>query len=752
MGKRTMHPADRVAELRELLNRANRAYYVENRPIMSDPEFDALLAELAELERAHPELDDPDSPTHRVGGEPIAGFKTVPHAVPMLSIDNTYDEQEVRAWAERVRKGLGAGAGLFEGGESIRYVCDPKIDGVALSLRYEGGRLARALTRGDGTRGDDVTHAARVIRAIPLELSVASSDGPATIHRPGVRAIPNVLEVRGEVYMLLSEFRRINEEREKHELEPFMNPRNATAGTLKQLDPKRIAPRKLAFTAHGAGEISDAAFAPTFSTFVDRIRALGVPTSPHMRVCDTIDDVLRAIDEFAATRASLDYATDGMVIRVDSIEQQRKLGATSKSPRWIIAYKYPAERKTTRLIRVEHQVGKSGRITPRAVMEPVLVAGTTVQHATLHNYGQVVAKDIHIGDTLEIEKAGEIIPYVLGVIREKRPKGARRVTPPDVCPVCGGPVEVDPPEAVDDPSLETSRSCVNPECPAQIREKLIWFAGRKQMDIEGLGEQTIDQIRATALPKDDPYRAEAGVPPETPTIPLRVFADIFRLHEHREALLTLERMGEKKVDNLLAGIEAAKSRGLARLLAGLGIRHVGDSTAKQLARLFPDLDALLAAPEPLLRPKSLKRDEAVALGLPADSKERVETGLGKETAPVVYAYLHSDAASKTFAALRAVGVEMRSLDYQPPDKRSVASGPFANKSIVLTGTLESYEREDLKELLESMGAKVTGSVSRKTDLVIVGASPGSKLDKARELGIETWDEQRLLKELGRAGR
>ncbi len=743
-------PTQRIAHLRELLNRANRAYYVENRPIMSDPEFDALLAELAELERRHPELDDPNSPTHRVGGEPIAGFKTAAHTVPMLSIDNTYDEKEVRAWVERVRKGLSAGGGLFDDGEPVRYVCDPKIDGVALSLRYEKGRLVRALTRGDGQRGDDVTHAARVIRPIPLELG---AEGPPARGKGSAGGgIPDVLEVRGEVYMLLSEFRRINEEREKHDLEAFANPRNATAGTLKQLDPSKIAPRKLAFTAHGRGEVSDEAFAPTFSMFMSRIRSLGVPTSPHMQVCESVDDVLRAIAAFASARAKLDYATDGMVIRVDSIAQQRRLGITSKSPRWVIAYKYPAERKTTKLIAVEHQVGKSGRITPRAVMEPVLVAGTTVRHATLHNYGQVIAKDIHLGDTLEIEKAGEIIPYVLGVIREKRPKGAKRVEPPEKCPVCGGPVEIDPPEAVEDPTQETSRSCVNPECPAQIREKLIWFAGRKQMDIEGLGEQTVDQIRATSLPQDDPYRAEAGVRAETPPIPLNTFADIFHLDEHRDALLTLERMGEKKVDNLLAGIEAAKSRGLGRVLAGLGIRHVGDSTAKQLARLFPDLDALLAAPEPLLRPKTLKKDEAVALGLPAEVKDRDETGLGKETAPVVHAYLHSAAARKTFAALRAAGVELTSSDYRPPGTKAVTTGPFANKTIVLTGTLENFEREDLKALLESMGAKVSGSVSRKTDLVIVGASAGSKLDKARELGIETWDEARLLKELASAGR
>lgn len=738
----------RVAELRELLARANRAYYVDARPIMSDPEYDALLDELARLEREHPELDDPDSPTRRVGGEPVEGFATVAHAVPMLSIDNAYDEAAVREWHDRVLRGLGlenAGGrnagrdgSLFAGTHgAVRFVCDPKIDGVALSLRYEKGRLVRAATRGDGTKGDDITHNARTIRAIPLTLAGATP-----------RGVPDVLEVRGEAYMPLSEFERANAERAARGEEVHANPRNSCAGTLKQLDPRVTASRRLGFFAYGRGEVSDG-FARSHSEFMEKLRTLGLPVSPHMVACGTIDEVLAAIRDFGTKRATLDYATDGMVIRVDSFEQQDRLGVTSKSPRWILAYKYPAERKTTTLLRVDHQVGKSGRITPRAVMEGVVVGGTTVRHATLHNYGRIRQMDVRIGDTIEIEKAGEVIPYVLGVVHERRPANARRIEPPDRCPECGGPVEVDPPEAADRPELETSRECVNPECPAQVREKLIWFAGRRQMDIEGLGERTVDQIRATRLPPGDPARLEAGVGDDVRPIPLDAFADIFRLKHHRAELLKLERMADKKVDNLLAGIEAAKSRGLARVLAGMGIRHVGNTTAKMLAKRYRDIDALLAATLRDLMPNArLTQDEARRLGVDPEPPGGQETGLGKDTAPVVHAYLHSKAARHTFHELRAVGVDLTSREFAgtgPP------RGPFAGKTVVLTGTLDSYEREALKALLEQLGAKVSGSVSGKTSLVIVGRDAGSKLDKARELGVETWNEDRLLKELESAG-
>jgi DNA ligase (NAD+) len=721
--------AARVKELRDVLNRANRAYYVDNAPIMSDPEFDRQLAELAKLEQEHPDLDDPESPTHRVGGEPIEGFETIAHALPMLSIDNTYEEATLREWYARVLRGLGmeAEAGsLFGSGVLPALACDPKIDGLALSIRYEKGKLVRALTRGDGVRGDDVTHGARTIRSIPLRL-----DGDA----------PDILEVRGEVFLPLKEFNRINAEREAQGLELYMNPRNAAGGTMKQLDAKTIAARRLGFLAHGRGMLSDEAFAPSHTEFLEKIRRMGVAASKAIP-CQTIAEAVAAIKAFDAVRHKQEYATDGMVVRVDRYDLQSRLGTTAKSPRWIIAYKYPAERKTTKLLRVEHQVGKTGKITPRAVMEPVILAGTKVQHATLHNYGRIKdaatekegqRTDIRIGDTVYVEKAGEIIPQVVGVVVDKRPKGAEAIIPPKKCPECDGPVEVEPPEGQENPALETTRRCVNPECPAQVYEKLVWFAGRKQMDIEGLGEKTVEQIRAESK------------------IPLNSFSDIFRLKDHREELLALERMGEKKVDNLLEGIEQAKTRGLSRVLAGMGIRHVGDVTAKMMARQFKDIDSLLDADERLLRQKSLSRDEAKELGLPEDAGDRAETGLGKETAPVVHEYLHSKVARHTFDQLRKVGVDLTSHEYAAPGAKKTAKGPFAGKTIVLTGGLEHFERTDLSNKLEALGAKVTGSVSKKTDLVVAGSDAGSKLDKARELNIEIWDEARLMKGLEEAG-
>ncbi|MEM7623757.1 MAG: NAD-dependent DNA ligase LigA, partial [Planctomycetota bacterium] len=510
-------------------------------------------------------------------------------------------------------------------------------------------------------------------------------------------------------------------------------PRNACAGTIKQLDPSAIADRRLEFIAHGRGEISDV-FADTYSGLLENVRTFGIPTTPHTRVCHDLDDILFAIDAFEHARADLAYDTDGMVIRVDSFAQQAALGTTSKSPRWAIAFKYAAERATTTLVNVEHQVGKTGKITPRATMKPVLLAGTTVSHASLHNYGQIRQKDVRIGDTVEVEKAGEIIPQVVAAITSARPSNAQPIEAPAACPVCEGLIEIEPAEAEDDPLLETVRRCVNPECPAQLREKLVWFAGRTQMDIDGLGEQTIDQILATR-----------GTGHE---IPLTTFADIFRLQEHRDALIELDRMGKKKLDNLLAGIEAAKQRGLARVLAGMGIRHVGTATAKSLCRLFKDLDALTQADEQQLRPKTLKKTDAVAMGYDPDPKQRPETGLGATTAPVFHAYLNSEKAQRTFAELRDAGVDLASREYPEPNAQhhpsTAAASAFAGKTIVLTGTLETFTRSDLAAELESLGAKVTGSVSKSTDIVIAGDKAGSKRTKAESLGVEVWDEARLL--------
>ncbi len=730
-----------MEQLRTLLDRANRAYYAKFDPIMSDVEFDRLMAELGELERQHPELDDPDSPTKRVGGEPIEGFTQVRHRVAMMSIDNSYDEGDVRDWVTRCERllkeagAIGDGDALFGGGNkpALAFVADPKVDGIACSLRYEKGKLVLAATRGDGTTGDDITQAARAIRAIPLTLDASHA------------APPEVLEIRGEIYFPLDQFARVNQEREEEGEDPFMNPRNAAAGTLKQLDPRIVAKRGLAFSGWGRGEVSDEEFAPTFWELLDRLRELGVPVSPHATRCTNVSDVLDAIHAFADARHTMPFAVDGMVVRVDSFAHQRALGVTSKSPRWAIAFKYPAERASTRLIRVDHQVGKTGKITPRATMEPVLLAGSTVQHATLHNYGRIrqaptnpddlsaPTTDIRINDTVFIEKAGEVIPYVSGVKLDARPANATVIVPPDRCPVCVGPVEIEPPEGEADPLLETARRCVNPECPAQVREKLIWFAGRKQMDIEGLGEKTVDQIRESAK------------------IPLNSFADVFRLSEHRGALIELDRMGEKKVDNLLAGIEAAKSRGLARVLAGMGMRHVGDSTARALARRFASLEDLLAAPVWALMPQAVNRmskpKRKALTGTEEPLGESYDTGLGEDTAPVVHAYLHSSVAQRTFKDLAKAGVDLSSKDVAAAREAAPADSPFLGKTVVLTGSLEAFDRTAMTERLERLGAKVSSSVSKKTSIVIAGPGAGSKLEKARELGVEVWDEAQLLEAL-----
>lgn len=716
-------------ELVSLLNRANRAYYVDASPIMSDAEFDRLLAELVQLEREHPALASPDSPTRHVGGEPIDGFRQIKHREPMLSIDNTYDLEALGEWYDRVLSGLdrSPGGGLFAA-PGVTLVCDPKIDGVALSVRYEDGLLVHAVTRGDGETGDDVTHAARTIRSLPVRLH--AGDGSVRI--------PAVLEVRGEVYMPSAEFERINAKRQAEGEDLFMNPRNATAGTLKNLDPKVAASRRLAFCVHGKGQIDPPAFAATHSTFLESCARLGLPTNPGTRVCDSLEEAKKTITDFATTRQKLKYATDGMVVRVDSFADQKLLGTTSKSPRWIVAYKYPAERKTTRLIRVEHQVGKTGKITPRATMEPVLLAGTSVQHATLHNYGRIrdaateregVRTDVRIGDLVYVEKAGEIIPQVVGVVLASRPVDAAAIEAPRTCPVCLGTVEIEPPEALETPSLETVRRCLNPDCPAQVRERLVWFAGRDQMDIDGLGEKTIDLLLAC------------------PEIRLRGIADIFRLGEHRAAMLTLDGLGEKKIDRILAGIETAKSRGMARLLGGLGVRHLGESTSKQLARRFRSVRDLIDASTDLLMPKALPKSRAVELGFAEKPEDRPDTGLGKLTAPVVHAYLRSPAATKLFDELAASGVSLDSVDYQDPEASPSPAGPFAGKTMVITGTLDAFDRADLKARLEALGAKVSDSVSKKTSILIAGRSSGSKLDKAREHGVEVWDEATLLKNL-----
>lgn len=747
---------EQIIELRRVLHRANRAYYVDAAPTMSDEEFDRRLLLLAELEARHPEAADVNSPTVRVGGGLLDGFTSAPHAEPMLSIDNTYDEAAVAAWFTRVQESLGRARqpGVFTQPFTPTFVCEAKIDGLALSLTYIDGKLRQALTRGDGSRGDDVTDAARVIRSIPLIL-----DGKVAPPR-------GVVEIRGEVYLPLAEFERLNNELDAKGEDLLKNPRNAAAGTLKNLDLSLIASRRLAFLAHGKGRLDDMSFAGTHRDFLLAIFSLGVPIAEQVSVGADLADITSAVRSFAGRRGGLGYATDGLVIRVNEYAYQQMLGSTSKSPRWVIAYKYPAERGATRLLEVLHQVGKTGKITPRAVMEPVTLAGTTVKHATLHNYGMIRSAqteeegrttDLRIGDRILVEKAGEIIPQVVGVVLAARPVNAREIVAPAACPECQGPVEVSPPEAAAEPALETVRRCINPQCPAQVRERLIWFAGRKQMDISGLGEKTVDQIRAQGR------------------IALESFADIFRLHRSRALLLGIDRMGEKKVDNLLAGIEEAKGRGLAKVLSGMGMRHVGDTTGKLLARCFASYDDLMQASELELRPRSVTKEEARSLGgggIHGDALAALmqrETGLGKETAPAVYAYLHSEVGKKAFAELAAEGVDLTSREYQRGSRAGATDGaevkggaggageasggdrPLAGRTIVITGSFDRFDRMELSELLERAGARMSGSVSKKTSLVVAGTDAGSKLSKAQELGVEVWEEAAVVQVLRGAG-
>ncbi len=675
--------APRISELRELLEQANRAYWVDAAPIMADTEYDALMEELIGLEAAHPELFDPESPSQRVGGEPIGSFRPVRHAQRMMSIDNTYGLEELRAWHVRVVKGL-------EGESSITYVCDPKIDGVAVSLRYEAGRLVLAATRGDGEQGDDVTAQCRTIRAIPLRLRRFTGE-------------PSVLEVRGEVDMPNAEFERINRQREAAGDALFANARNSTAGTLKHLDPKVSGRRRLGFVAHGRGVV-EGLEAGTYWEFLRKVKALGIPTGRHATVCGSIDAVIERIEAFAAERLELGYGVDGMVVRVDRFDFQERLGATAKAPRWCIAFKYQPERGETVLESIQWQVGKGGTLTPRATMKPIFLAGTTVTHATMHNIEEISRKDIRIGDTVLVEKAGEIIPQVVGVVTEKRTGAETPVEAPSACPACGGAVEREGPRLL----------CANPECPAQFSEKLAWFVGRGQMDVDGLGGKLAAQLAAEGL--------------------VRHFADLYRLTAGQLAGLTHDvsqkgrivqaRLGEKNAARIIAGIEASRKRGLARVLAGLGIRHIGAAAAKTLARAFPDAGALLAA-----------------------SREDLERlpDFGEVTAEALHAHLASPPARETFALLEQAGVDTRSHDYAPQER--AAGTPFAGKTIVVTGTLGSFDRRELTERLESLGAKVTGSVSPRTDLVIAGENPGTKAGRARELGVEVWDEKQLVSAL-----
>ena len=678
----------KIAYLRDLLDRANIAYYVDAEPLMADSEYDRLLRELAALEEKFPALADPASPTQRVGGKPIAGFKQITHSRPMQSIDNTYEIETFRDWAARCEKTLGHPSGL---------VADPKIDGVAVSLRYVHGALEFAVTRGDGAVGDDVTENVRAIRAVPLRLS-----------RTGNRslALPDVLEVRGEIYMPNAEFDRINIERAERSEPLLANARNATAGTLKSLDPAVAASRRLAFIAHGRGEIVGGPQIESHWDYLAALRDWGIPVNTLAVKCKTADEAIVAIESFAQQRGGLTFGVDGMVVRVDNFAEQELLGVTGKSPRWITAFKYPAQREVTTLVHVDWQVGKGGTLTPRATMEPVVVSGSTVSHATLHNIEEIRRKDFRIGDRVEVEKAGEVIPQVVAPVLNARVGTERPIEPPTECPSCGGPVTQEGPKLF----------CANTNCPAQFLERLKWFVGRDQMAIEGLGERLIEQLVQAKIVSHfaDLFR-----------LPREVIANLESPSVTKTGKISMRRIGEKTVDAIIASANEARGRGLARVLASLGIRHLGTSASKTLARKYPDSDALMAA----------TTQDLEALD-----------DIGEITAAALARDFSDPAMRETFRRLAECGVDMKSKEYRLFSAGSAAaddSEPFRGKTIVLTGTLASFDRRDLTELLEQRGAKISGSVSAKTHILIAGAEAGSKLSRAQELGVEVWDEARL---------
>jgi len=710
---------ERIEELRRRIRRHDHLYYVRAEPEIDDRQYDLLLAELKDLEARYPLLVTPDSPTQRVAGEPIDAFTSVTHALPMLSIDNTYSRRDLDEFDARVRKALGP--------TPLHYLVEPKIDGVAASLRYEGGRLVLAATRGDGRRGDDVTANVRTIRSVPLRL-----DGPG---------VGDVVEVRGEIYWPRAAFDACNADRVAEGQAPLANPRNGTAGTLKQLDPKVVAERGLAFLAHGLGEMSDP-IAPTGGEALEALGRWGIPVSPHVRLCAGMDEAWHAICHWLEVRHQVDYETDGMVVKVNELALREELGATSRYPRWCIAYKYEAARAQTVLQSVHCQVGRLGTITPVAHFEPVQLAGTTVSSASLHNFDQVERLDLRVGRTVLVEKAGEIIPQIVGVVPGSRGGQTAPVAAPKLCPACRSELawEHPPPGYVafqcrnqacgehmarrrdkaeklrgkdpgqcpkcgqmrtEVPHLSALR-CINPSCPAQIRERLKFFAGRGQMDIGTLGPAVINQLVDTGM--------------------VAHFADLYALAADRVA--ALERMGAKSAANLLAAIERSKGRGLGRLLAAVGIRHVGRRAADVLAEHFGDIDAVVAAS--------------------AEQLAEIDE-IGPAIAASIREFLDAPAGLETVRRLREAGVAMTA------EKPRGDGGklPLAGKTVVITGSLSGFSRGSAQQAVKDAGGRAASSVSGATDFVVAGDKAGTKRARAEALGIEIINEQEFLRRLGK---
>ncbi len=659
---------NRVAELNKLLHEYGHAYHVLDKPLVPDAVYDQLLHELITLEKAHPSLIYPDSPTGRVGGAPLQGFKKVTHTYPMLSLSNAFGEEDLRDFDRKIRQAIG---------DDFSYVCELKIDGLAISLRYENGIFVQGATRGDGTVGEDITANLRTIRAIPLRLKE-----------------PVTIEVRGEAYMPKKSFEALNQARSEKGEELFANPRNAAAGSLRQLDPRIAASRNLSTFIYAIGGDGEAYGIDSHAEMLDYLATLGFPSNKEREFCETIEDVLAFINKWTENRPNLPYEIDGIVVKVNRYAHQDELGFTAKSPRWAIAYKFPAEEVVTKIVDVELTVGRTGVITPTAILTPVQVAGTTVGRASLHNEDLIREKDIRIGDTVIIHKAGDIIPEVVAVILEQRPEDSVPFEMPTHCIACGSDlVRIEG---------EVALRCVNPTCPAQIAEGIKHFVSRNAMNIDGLGEKVVEQL----------LREEY----------IRDVADLY--HLEKDQLVKLERMGEKSAANLVEAIERSKENSVERLLFGLGIRHVGEKAAKLLAEQFESMDALMLA----------KEEDIIAVN-----------EIGSKMADSIVTYFSSDEVKELIERLKAAGVNM----LYKGKKIQVEAGenPFAGKIIVLTGKLSQLTRNEAKVKIEELGGTVTGSVSKKTDLVIAGEDAGSKLTKATELGIEVWDEDRLVEQL-----
>ncbi len=656
----------KIERLRKEIREHDYLYYVLNQPKISDRQYDKLFGGLKTLEEANPELITPDSPTQRVSGRPLEGFVNVRHAVPMLSIDNTYNAEELKAFDERVRKGLGS--------SGYDYVVEPKIDGVAISLRYENGSLVTAATRGDGRVGDDVTANVRTIKAVPLLLR-------------GKRGVPGALEVRGEVYMPTSSFIELNRLRTEAGEPEFANPRNAAAGSLKLLDARITAARNLSFFAYATGQLSEP-LADNHYLCLQKFKKLGLPVNPKIKKASDIDEVIKICTGWSEKRTKLDYQIDGMVIKVNRLEQREILGATGRAPRWCISYKFAAERAETIIESIDVQVGKSGILTPVANLAPVQLAGTTVKRASLHNFDELKRLGAGQGDTVIIEKAGEIIPQVVEV-KAKATGNVPAFKIPRLCPICGSRV-------IKDENGVYIR-CTNPDCVGQLKERLRYFAGRGQMDIEHLGPALIDQLIETGLVKN--------------------FADIYKLQ--KSELVGLERMAEKSADNVIEAIKESKTRPLWRLIAALGIRHIGGQSAQILAEYFGSLDALISADQ---------------------EKLAAIDQIGPIMAKSIYEYFHDSGNLLVIEELREAGVT-------PERTKTKRSDKMRGKTIVITGTLENFTREQAEQAVRQMGAKTSSSVSKNTDFVLAGKNPGSKLDKARSLGVKIIDEEEFSKML-----